>query len=64
MTAAAHKLARIFYRMWTTGESYCDPGVDYYEQKYPELILKKLSKKAEALGLKLVAKSRLLAHVS
>ena len=64
MTATAHKLARMFYRLWTTGESYCDPGVDYYEQKYPELILKKLSKKAEALGLKLVAKSRLLAHVS
>lgn len=54
----------MFYRLWRTGESYCDPGVDYYEQKYPELILKKLSKKAEALGLKLVAKSRLLAHVS
>ena len=64
MTATAHKLARIFYRLWTTGESYCDPGVDYYEQKYQNLMLKKLQKKAEALGLELVPKSTLTADVS
>ncbi len=64
MTATAHKLARMFYRLWTTGESYCDPGVDYYEQKYQELMLTKLQKKAQALGLELVPKSTLPADVS
>jgi len=64
MTATAHKLARIFYRLWTTGESYSDPGVDYYEQKYQEQMLKKLQKKAESLGLELVPKSTFSADVS
>jgi hypothetical protein len=64
MTATAHKLARMFYRLWTTGASYCDPGVDYYEQKYQNLMLKKLQKKAESLGLELVPKSTLPADVS
>ena len=35
----AHKLARIFYRLWTTGVAYTDPGMDYYEQKYQECFL-------------------------
>jgi transposase len=64
MTATAHKLARMFYRLWTTGESYCDPGVDYYEQKYQNHQLKKLQKKAESLGLELVPKSTPPACVS
>jgi len=64
MTATAHKLARIFYRLWTTGESYSDPGVDYYEQKYQEQMLKKLQKKADSLGLELVPKSTFSADVS
>ncbi len=64
MTATAHKLARMFYRLWTTGQSYNDPGVDYYEQKYQSLMRKKLQKKAQALGLELVPKSSLPADVS
>jgi hypothetical protein len=51
-------------RLWITGESYCDPGVDYYEQKYQELMLSKLQKKAQALGLELVPKSTLPSRVS
>jgi predicted acetyltransferase len=31
-----------------------DPGMDYYEQKYNEQVLKNLRKKAHALGLELV----------
>jgi len=50
MTATAHQLARIFYRLWTMGKSYADPGVEYYEQKYQEQMLKKLQKKADSLG--------------
>ena len=64
MAATAHKLARIFYQMWTKGESYSDPGLDYYEQKYHEQMLTKLQKKAQAFGLELVPKSTLTACVS
>lgn len=55
ITATAHKLARLFYRLWSSGGSYNDPGVDYYEQRYQEQIVKALRKKAQALGFNLVA---------
>lgn len=54
ITAAAHKLARIFYRLWTAGGEYTDPGIDYYEQKYQERLVKNLKKKAQQLGFNLV----------
>ncbi|NJM71311.1 MAG: IS110 family transposase, partial [Scytonema sp. RU_4_4] len=54
ITAAAHKLARIFYRLWTSGDAYTDPGIDAYEQQYRDRMLKNLKKKAQALGLKLI----------
>jgi hypothetical protein len=54
ITATAHKLARMFYRMWTTTGQYSDPGIDYYEQKYRQQALNNLKKKAHALGLELV----------
>lgn len=50
------KLARIFYRLWTSGEGYIDPGADYYEQRYRECMVKSLEKKAQALGMELVAR--------
>ena len=53
ITATAHKLARIFYHMWSTNGQYSDPGMDYYENKYNEQILKNLQKKAQALGFEL-----------
>ncbi|MEH2048635.1 hypothetical protein [Nostoc sp.] len=34
ITATAHKLARIFYHLWTTRQSYHDAGATYYEQQY------------------------------
>ncbi|MEH1814073.1 MAG: hypothetical protein V7K26_15790 [Nostoc sp.] len=58
LTATAHKLARLFYQIWTTAGRYTDPGMDYYEQKYQDLILKNLQKKAQAFGLQLVPKSQ------
>ncbi|MEH2079964.1 MAG: IS110 family transposase [Nostoc sp.] len=64
ITATAHKLARLFYRIWTTAGQYSDPGMDYYEQKYQELILKNLRHKAQALGLELVPISHLTECVS
>jgi transposase len=50
ITATAHKLARIFYRMWKTGDAYQDQGAHYYEEKYRERILANLRKRAQALG--------------
>lgn len=55
ITATAHKLARMFYRLWTTREAYTDPGADYYEQQYRERMVNNLQKKALSLGFELVA---------
>lgn len=57
ITAAAHKLARLFYRLWTSGGAYTDPGIDAYEQQYRDRTVKYLQKKAHTLGFNLVAQS-------
>lgn len=57
ITATAHKLARLFYRMWTTTGQYSDPGLDYYERQYQERLIHNLQKKAQSLGFDLVAQS-------
>jgi len=55
ITATAHKLARMFYRLWTTRQAYCDPGMDYYEQQYRERVVNNLKKRAHSMGFELVA---------
>ena len=50
ITATAHKLARIFYHLWKTGDSYTDPGIDYYEQRYKDRVLRNIKRKANQLG--------------
>lgn len=55
VTATAHKLARLIYAMLTKGEEYTDQGQDYYEERYRERVLHQLNKRAEKLGMKLVA---------
>ena len=55
ITATAHKLARLIYTMLTKGQEYTDQGQDYYEERYRERVLRQLSKRAEKLGMKLVA---------
>ena len=55
VTAAAHKLARLIYAMLTKSEEYTDKGQDYYEERYRERVLRQLSKRAEKLGMTLVA---------
>ena len=37
------------------GEEYTDQGQDYYEERYRERVLRQLSKRAEKLGMRLVA---------
>jgi hypothetical protein len=54
ITATAHKIARLFYALWTTKESYLDKGADYYEQQYRERVVKNLAQKAQSLGFELV----------
>ncbi len=54
ITATAHKIARLFYTLWSKKESYVDPGADYYEQQYRERVVKNLRKKARSLGFELV----------
>lgn len=36
ITATAHKLVRIFYRLWSCGKNYDAPSVNYYKQCYQE----------------------------
>jgi transposase len=55
ITATAHKLARIFYRLWCDGTAYEDPGADVYEQRYRQRLVSNLQRKARSLGLKLVS---------
>ena len=57
ITATAHKLPRIFYRLWSTGHDYVDMGVDAYEQKYQQRTLKNLKRKARLIGFALVPQS-------
>lgn len=54
ITATAHKIARIFYQLWTTGGDYTDPGMDYYELRYHERMVNNLHKKAQAFGFELI----------
>jgi transposase len=55
ITAAAHKLARLIYTMLTKGEEYTDQGQDYYEERYRESVLRTLARRAEKMGMKLIA---------
>ncbi len=50
ITATAHKLARIFYTLWTTKQLYRDSGAEYYEQQYKERVIRNLKRKAQELG--------------
>lgn len=54
ITATAHKIARIFYEMLKTRTEYKDLGVDYYQNRYKERMLRNLKRKAKAFGLNLV----------
>jgi transposase len=54
ITATAHKIARIFYQMLKNRTQYTDLGVDYYQTRYRERMLKNLKRSANAFGLILV----------
>jgi transposase len=54
ITATAHKLARIVYRMLKHGEAYVRQGLEDYEMKFQERKLYGLKKAAKAMGFQLV----------
>jgi transposase len=55
ITATAHKLARLIYRMLKYGEEYIDIGAEQYETRFRAGMLKALERKARRLGFQLVA---------
>jgi transposase len=57
ITAMAHKLARLVYRMLKFGTDYVDKGMEAYEAKYRQQKLKWLTKQAAALNLQLIPSS-------
>lgn len=56
ITATAHKLARIIYRLLKHGEAYVALGQQREEQKYRERRLRNLHKSAAELGFEVIEK--------
>lgn len=54
ITAMAHKLARLVYRMLKYGQEYVDKGMQYYEDRYRCQQVERLQKTAAKLGLHIV----------
>jgi len=64
ITAAAHKLARLVYRLIKHGEAYVREGLEQYEKKNHQRKLKAVLKMAENLGLKVLEPQPLACSVS
>lgn len=54
VTAMAHKLARLVYRMLKWGHEYVDKGLQYYEARHREQQVQLLKKRAAKLGLQII----------
>lgn len=55
LTAAAYRLARIFYRMLKYSAGYVDQGEAAYEERYRDRLLRNLKRRAAELGFQLTA---------
>jgi transposase len=55
ITAMAHRVARLVYRMLKYGQEYVDKGTEYYEQRYRQQQIELLQKKARKLGVQITA---------
>jgi transposase len=53
VTAMAHRLARLVYRMLRYGQAYVDKGTEYYEERFRQQQIQLLRKRAAKLGLQL-----------
>jgi transposase len=54
ITAMAHKLARLIYRMLRYGQEYVVRSMEQYEQKYRETQVRMLHQKAKELGFQVI----------
>ena len=54
ITAMAHKLALLVYRMLKWGHEYVDKGIQHYEERHRHQQVQLLKKRAAALGLQIV----------
>ena len=54
ITAMAHLLARLIYRMLKFGHEYVDKGMEYYETKYRQQQLQWVAKQAALLNMQLI----------
>jgi hypothetical protein len=52
ITAMAHRLARLVYRMLKYGQTYVDKGTEYYEERFRQQQIQLLRKRAARLGLR------------
>ncbi|MDD1649394.1 MAG: IS110 family transposase [Methylococcaceae bacterium] len=64
ITATAHKLARIIYRMLKYGEAYVRQGLEDYERKTREESIRRLKRAATAMGYDLTERQPLAQVVS
>lgn len=64
VTAMAHKLARLVYRLIKYGEAYVRQGLEDYERTFQERKLAALKKTAKTMGFSLVAHQRDACSVS
>jgi transposase len=64
ITATAHKLARIIYRLIKYGETYVRQGMEDYERKFKERKLHALRKTAISMGFNLIARQDVTSPVS
>lgn len=64
ITATAHKLARLIYRLIKHGEAYVREGLQQYEMKNQQRKLKAVLKMAKSLGLQILQPHTLALSVS
>jgi transposase len=64
ITATAHKLARLIYRLIKHGELYVRQGLEEYEEKHRQRVLKHLHKTARNLGFQLTPNTPAVSVVS
>jgi hypothetical protein len=64
VTATAHKLARLIYRLIKHGEAYVREGMDNYEKKNQQRKLQAVRKMAESLGLTILEPQEVMPSVS
>ena len=53
VTAMAHRLARLVYRMLKYGQAYVDKGTEHYEERFRQQQIQLLRKRAAKLGFQL-----------